>query len=105
MAADKVAVRKGSGTLTADTAFIVNLTGANKPWAEVAHHNDAPEVIWVTSAASEAALPDPGDAEAFLDEWDCVLPGERLPVETIRGEAWVMLLSEGIPSFTVSAVR
>lgn len=108
MAADNTAVKAAHQVLVADTAYVVNLTGAYRR-IEIAHHGvaddgstAATEPVYYRTATTEAGLTAAVEA---ADEDSVALAGERLTESLRKGDTWVSLISAGTPMVSVIGIR
>lgn len=101
MAADQAAVRVATGTLTAATDFVFELTRPNVLQVEIV--NQGTDVVYFAAAATEADLPALTGGGA--DEEQPLLGGERLVVNVPGPGTWVVCQSSGTPTVSVVALN
>lgn len=97
MAADQTATRIAtSAALTADTEYLINLTGG---WRTVELVNHGTDVVYYVTGDSEAAVT--GISGGGADNEAPLLGGERLTQNVDRTDCWVAVISTGTPVVSV----
>ena len=97
MAADQTAARVAtSAALTADTEYLINLTGG---WRRVELVNHGTDVVYYVTGDTEAGVT--GIAGGGADDEHPLLGGERLVQNVDKTDCWVALISTGTPVVSV----
>ena len=99
MAADKTVEKAAHVTLTANTAYTINLTGAGRYIDIIAHSHGSHNDVYFATAPTEADLPTitAGDDDTYIAHAD-----ERIRVPAPRN-TWIRLISSA--SMDASVVK
>ena len=102
MAADLTRVSSATVTLSADTDYVLNLTGAGSYVDLIGHGHGTRHDIWFAVAGSEAGLP--AALTGGADGERLIHTDERVRVPAPRRDCWIKFRASGAYSFTAELV-